>query len=118
MWSGTNHKQKFEHGSECIIVEIIRVTEKRGYRLSWRKNSTPISFPTTGISVPGTLRKYRIIATSHHHGSLSYGHWTTKLVMSNTKWYECNDLKKHNSFTQAPGTADSSVVMLLMIAES
>ena len=101
------------------MVEIIRVTEKkRRNLLSWHKNILPLCFPTTGISVPGTQRKYQLIATCHHYGTLRYGHWITKLVTNDKHWYECNDLKASNNVTKAPGTADSSVVMLLLIAES
>ena len=86
VWCGkcgqkTNHTLAFEQSADILIVEIIRVTQKkRRNRLCWRKNKTPISFPTTGISIPGTQCTYRVITTSHHYGTLDFGHWTTKLL--------------------------------------
>ena len=115
----TGHRFTLEHGSDFIILEVIRVSElKSRHRLSWRKNTLPISFPTSGISVPGTKRKYQVIATCHHRGTLQAGHWITKLMMSNKIWYECDDLKPENSVTNPPGLNDSSVVLLLLMAES
>ena len=76
------------------------------------------NIPTSGISLPGTDRKYQVIASCHHRGTLRSGHWITKLMMVDKTWFNFDDLKPENQVTQAPGANDSSVVILLLLAES
>jgi len=113
----TEQQINLEHDSDIIVLEIIRVSPNLRSP-GWKKSTVSISFPLFGFSVPGTTRKYRIIATCHHRGGLSYGHWTTKLATARGDWYECDDLRPGNRITQAPGTYDSSVVILLLVADS
>jgi hypothetical protein len=48
---GTEQSFTLEHGSDYIILEVIRANEKkRRSRVKWRKNMLPITFPTSGIS--------------------------------------------------------------------
>jgi len=113
----TKHSFKFELQSNFIMLEVIRVSEERkGRRVFWRKNNTSISFPITGISLCD--RKYQVIATCHHRGSLQYGHWTSEVIMGDNTWYEFDDLRPKNLVCAAPGDCDSSVVVLLLMAES
>ena len=115
----TGHQLSYEHQSDIIMLEIIRVSEKkRGNRITWRKNMLPISFPTSGISVPGTDRKYQVVASCHHRGTLRSGHWITKLMIADRNWHEFDDLRSDIFVTQAPGVNDSSVVVLFLRAES
>ena len=66
----TGHQLSYEHQSDIIMLEIIRVSEKkRGNRITWRKNMLPISFPTSGISVPGlivNIRWLRVVIIEEH----------------------------------------------------
>ena len=115
----TSHRLTLEHGSDFILLEIIRVVEiKRKDHFIWKKNELPISFPTSGISIPGTNQKYQVIATSNHRGSLLGGHWNTKVMTKSKIWYECDDLKSTNFITESPGIRDRSVVLLLLMRES
>ena len=100
-----------------MILEIMRVSSNLT-NSGWKKNAVPISFPLSGLSVPGSTRRYRIIASCHHYGGLSNGHWTTKLVTTRGDWYECDDLLPVNRITKAPGDNDTSAVILLLVADS
>ena len=57
-----------------------------------------------------------MVASSHHRGSLNGGHWIAKLS-TNHGWYDLDDLRGHNLPKNPPGQEDSSVVVLLVIAE-
>ena len=96
-----------------LVIEIVRVTNQHG---GWRKNAAGISFSLSNLSLPGFSKKYRVVATCHHSGSLMGGHWFTK-ELTEEGWYELNDLKKGNLLTDPPGHNDVSVVLLLLIAE-
>ena len=89
----TSHKLTREQLPDILCFEIIRVTERK-YQgaFIWSKNSIPISFPTDGIKVPGSNKKYRVIGTSHHKGSLHSGHWITT-IRTEKNWYQTDDLK-------------------------
>jgi ubiquitin C-terminal hydrolase len=52
----------------------------------------------------------------NHRGSLNGGHWLTK-ELTETGWYELDDLKTSVNVTNPPGLDDTSVVVLLLIAE-
>ena len=95
------------------MFEIIRVTKTNH---TWQKNTTPLDFPMDGITVPGSDRKYKVIGTCNHRGSLRSGHWYTNLRMSNNQWFEVNDLGKHK-IVPAPGNKDSSTVLVALIAK-
>jgi len=58
----TSHKLTREQLPDILCFEIIRVTERK-YQgaFIWSKNSIPISFPTDGIKVPGSNKKYRVM---------------------------------------------------------
>ena len=96
-----------------MIFEIIRVTKANTH---WIKNSIPISFPVNGLVFPGSDRKYSIIGTCNHKGSLGSGHWFTKLRMNDGRWFVLDDLQPQHSVAAAPGTGDSSTVLLVLLA--
>ena len=104
---------RLELSPDLLVVEIIRVTSKEG---RWMKNSAAVSFSYSNLMLPNFSKKYRVTSTCHHHGNLSGGHWFTK-KLTETGWYELNDLKSENLVTDPPGVDDSSVVVLLLIAE-
>ena len=81
------------------------------------KNCMPISFSTTGITIPGSEHKY-IIGTCHHQGSLKYGHWFTRVITTSNVWYELDDLRGYNIKTVPPGNLDSTVVILILVKEA
>ena len=97
-----------------LLIEIIRVTDVKVNR--WLKNSAPISFPVSQVDLLGFSRHYRVVASCHHRGSIAGGHWLTK-TLTNHGWYELDDLKAKNMTTIRPGVKDTSVVVLLLIAE-
>ena len=86
--------------------------------MAWKKNCLPISFPVSGIQIPGSESTYRVISTCHHRGSIRYGHWLTKIQTQNNIWYEINDLKHNHSVTSAPGINDTDVVLLMLVSEN
>ena len=76
------HSAYWEHNA--AIFELIRVTQRKTDNgMLWRKSCLPISFPVTGIKIPGSDSRYRVISTCHHRGSIRYGHWLTKLLTQN-----------------------------------
>ena len=91
------------------MIEIIRVTE---VRRRWLKNNVSVSFTCSNLVLPGFPRPYKVVGSCNHRGSLSGGHWFTK-ELTDTGWYELDDLKAKNSLTQPPGRNDSSVVVLI-----
>ena len=108
-----------ESCSDIMCLEIIRVTQNHLSRgLQWSKNCMPISFPTMGITIPGSEHKYRIIGTCHHQGSLRYGHWFTRVITTSNVWYELDDLRGYNIRTVPPGNLDSTVVILILVKEA
>jgi ubiquitin C-terminal hydrolase len=112
----TDHYLTAELVSNFVILEVIRVSDAKGSG-SFFKNNIPISFPTSGISIPGCRSKYQVVATCHHRGTLNSGHWFVKLKTANQTWWVCDDLRPTNSVTNPPGTRDSSVVLLFLVAE-
>ena len=74
----TGHYLTVEFVSNFIILEIIRASDTKTIG-HFTKNRKPISFPTSGISVPGCTSKYQVVATCHHSGTLHAGHWFTKV---------------------------------------
>jgi ubiquitin C-terminal hydrolase len=114
----TDHSAKWEHNAGILILEIVRATERRmNNGISWKKNCVPISFPVSGIQIPGSGGTYRVISTCHHRGSIRHGHWLTKIRTQNNIWYEIDDLKHSHSVTSAPGTNDTDVVLLMLVSE-
>jgi len=116
----TSQKSSKELFSDLVCVELIRVTERKGLNSLpvWSKNNIPVTFPTRRIVIPGSTRKYRVIGTSHHKGSFNGGHWVTRICSNNDTWFEAGDLKGRMYKAGPPGVGDSSVVVLVLIAES
>jgi ubiquitin C-terminal hydrolase len=113
MKTAQSSSRDYGEGPDLFLVEIIRV--KKASKNQWQKSSVPISFPVAKLKLPNFSRSYTITASCHHRGSLTSGHWFTKLS-TNHGWYELDDLKKKN-FVPPPGNRDNSVVVLLLIAE-
>lgn len=110
----TSHKLSREYNPDLFLVELVRVTESS--RNTWLKNNASISFPVTSLKLPGFPRTYRVISTCHHRGSVASGHWLTKVV-TNSGWYELDDLKSRSLPTSPPGLSDNSVTVILLVAE-
>ena len=117
--TNTCQKSVWEQIPDLVCLEIIRVTERLigSQQRKWSKNCVPISFPTSGIRLPGSRSIFRVIATCDHKGTVSGGHWVTRTCCKSDTWYETNDLKRRNTIVGAPGINDTSVVLLLLIAE-
>ena len=88
----TSHTLTREQIPDLLRFEIIRVTERKyqgAFILS--KNSIPISFPTDGIKVPGSNKKYRVIGTSSQRltslWSLDYNNSYRKELVSD-RWFK------------------------------
>ena len=114
----TTQKSTPEQVPLLLCFEIIRVTQKViNSRHSWTKNNIRVTFPTRGISVPGSVHKYRVIGTSHHKGTLLGGHWFTKVCTKNNQWFDLDDLRFGNHASSGPGSEDNSVVILILLAE-
>ena len=113
----TTQTSSRECSADTLLIEIMRVTGHGGGSHLWSKNSIPISFPTQNLKLSKLSRSYRVIASCHHRGSIKSGHWTTKVCTSTGIWYELDDLNVKPSSTNPPGISDSSVTVLLLIAE-
>ncbi len=96
-----------------MIFEIIRVTKAKK---NWAKHSIPISFPVNGLMLSGSDRRYNVIATCNHTGSIRSGHWLTKLRMKDDRWFALDDLQSAHSVVDAPGVNDTSTVLLVLLA--
>ena len=113
----TTQTSSRECSADTLLIEIMRVNGHGGGSHSWSKNSIRISFPTQNLKLSKLSRSYRVIASCHHRGSIKSGHWTTKVCTSTGTWYELDDLNVKPSSTNPPGISDSSVTVLLLIAE-
>ena len=100
---------------DTILLEIVRVSQTRNG--GWLKNNLRVTFPSSAFNLPGSTRKYRLIATCHHRGSLHSGHWFTRMRGTGSKWYEIDDLASHHREVQQSGKGDNSVVVFLLQAE-
>ena len=105
-----------DYSSDVILIEVIRVSDLGGSQ-RWSKNSLPISFSTRNLNLAGLVRSYRVAASCHHTGSIGSGHWVTKVCTAADVWYKLDDLTTKSSITDSPGVSDSSVVVLLLVAE-
>ena len=112
--SKTAHTSRREHLSDFLIFEIIRVTRPKR---SWIKNCIPVTFPVNGVVFPGSPRKYNIIGTCNHRGSIHSGHWFTCLRMADDRWYELNDLHRKHSIISRPGHSDRTSGVILLLAD-
>jgi len=102
-----------ETTSDIVLFEVIRVTQKSNN--TWSKNTIPITFPTRDVLLFGD-RKYHVVATCHHKGSIQFGHWFTKLCLNNGTWHTLDDLNPKHRTSEPPGSMDSTVVILALIA--
>jgi ubiquitin C-terminal hydrolase len=109
----TAHSSQREHHSDILIFEIIRVTKAKR---NWAKHSIPISFPVNGLMLPSSDRKYNVIGTCNHTGSIRSGHWFTKLRMRDDRWFALDDLQSSHSVVDPPGLNDTSTVLLVLLA--
>jgi hypothetical protein len=58
---------------ELVIIEIMRGTD------GLRVNRASIIFDHKEINFPRSTSSYQVIATAHHAGGVSQGHWKAKL---------------------------------------
>jgi len=112
--SKTAHTSRREHLSDLLLFEIIRVSRPK---TTWIKNCIPVTFPVNGIVLPGSQRKYNIIGTCNHRGSIYSGHWFTCLRMADDRWYELNDLHRKHSIISRPGHNDKTSVVIVLLAD-
>ena len=107
----TLHSYSRSCNPDVFFIELFRVSNTpRGIV----KNMDPISFPTD-LMLTGFSRRYRILGSAHHRGSLRSGHWFTKLCTTRG-WLELDDLKRNHLPTDPPGLCDRSVAVLLLVA--
>ena len=72
-----------------VILELMRGYLHRGMR---RKNNAKVTFPLSHITLPGSDEKFRVVASCHHSGTVTAGHWFSWIVLDNGSWFEVNDL--------------------------
>ena len=96
-------------------MEIVRVRQSAPN--TWMKCDAAISFDCKNLTLPGFDRRYKVLSTCHHRGSINSGHWFTK-VLTGKGWFEMDDLKSGNHSTGIPGVNDRSVTMILMAAQN
>jgi ubiquitin C-terminal hydrolase len=108
----TLHSYSRSCNPDLFFIELFRVTTANHGMF---KNKDPISF-SAELKLPGFSRSYRVVASAHHRGSLHGGHWFTKLCTTRG-WLELDDLRKKHVPTDPPGVRDTSVAVLLVIAE-
>ena len=88
-----------------------RIVDPTGRRILFQ------SFSTSGIRIPGSPKVYRVLGTCHHIGSRVSGHWFTKVFTTQDTWFALDDLQSKSGVTQPPGINDSTVVILVLMAE-
>ena len=60
----TKHTSTRVCDPDLLMIEIIRVTK---IKQQWVKNNASISFPCSGLSLPGFNRSYKVVSTCNHH---------------------------------------------------
>jgi hypothetical protein len=107
----TSHTYLRTCNPDVFLIEISRVTNTlRGLK----KNTDPINFATE-LQLPGFTRRYRVLASAHHLGTLRGGHWVTR-VCTLRGWFEMDDLRKKHLTTAPPGINDNSAAVVLLVA--
>ncbi len=107
----TTHDYLRSCDPDVFLLELCRVAvTPRGSM----KINAPLSF-RTDLKLPGFSRRYRVVASAHHRGTLRGGHWFTK-VCTKGGWFQMDDLRKKHSVTDPPGFNDKTVAILLLIA--
>ena len=85
-----------------------------------RKHHSKVTFPLQDITLPGSSEKFHVIATCHHSGTESSGHWFSWIKLDNGSWFEINDLnaihKRLSSVVMKAGA--KTVCLILLIADS
>jgi len=115
----TEQRAQREYNADILILELLRGCQimHKG-QLVRAKHMLPIDFPVKGIKLPGGDVIYQVVGACHHRGTLAKGHWTTKMVTSGGQWYELDDLKPTHIKCAPPGERDSTVTMILLVAEN
>jgi len=102
---------------KVVILELMRGFLRNGTR---RKNHAKVSFPLDGIMLPGSNEKFRVVASCHHSGNVSSGHWYSWIMLDKREWFEVNDLNAiHRRLSSViVQRASKTVCLLLLIADS
>jgi ubiquitin C-terminal hydrolase len=102
---------------KVVILELMRGFLHNGTR---RKNHAKVTFPLHGITLPGSNEKFRVVASCHHSGNVSSGHWYSWIMLDRGEWFEVNDLnaihRRLSSVIMKRGA--KTVCLLLLIADS
>jgi len=108
-WSLKNDILGESSKNDFLLLEILR-GEERSKHLT-----TDIIFDPAKVIIEDNI--YQVIATAHHSGGISSGHWITKIKLRDNSWWLLDTLKSSPQKTISPGLQidKGSLVLLLLM---
>ena len=97
------------HSANIILLEILRGEERS------KLFTADVSFDPSKVKIRKTV--YQVIATAHHSGGISSGHWITKIKLKDNSWWLLDSLNTFAQKTISPGLQldKGSLVFLLLM---
>ena len=114
----TSQRSSCSFDNSIVLIEIVRVVTLQGGK---RRNNSPVSFPLTGISLPGRSGTFSVVATCNHTGFHDSGHWFSQIQLSNGSWFKIDNLKGRHLPLHTLGKdniASNSIVLLMLLQDS
>ena len=114
----TSQRSSCSFDNSIVLIEIVRVVAFQGGK---KRNNSPVSFPLTGISLPGRSGTFSVVATCNHTGFHDSGHWFSQIQLSNGSWFKIDNLKGRHLPLHTLGKdniASNSIVLLMLLQDS
>jgi hypothetical protein len=97
--------------NDFLLLEILRGEERS------KLLTADVLFDPAKIKIEDT--NYQVIATAHHSGGISAGHWITKIKLKDNSWWLLDSLKTFAQRTISPGLqADKGSLVFLLLMKS
>ena len=104
----TQQSVSWKLGNDFILIELLRGEERA------KKTHAKITYDPNGIIIQDQL--YHLIASAHHTGSISSGHWITKIKAQKNLWFSLDGLKSVPIITKQYD--DGSLTFLLVMKKT
>ncbi len=79
---------------DILLLEILRGEERS------KLFTADVSFDPSKVKIRKSV--YQVIATAHHSGGISSGHWITKIKLKDNSWWLLDSLKTFAQKTISP----------------
>ena len=106
----TSQSLSWQLENDFVLLELLRGEERS------KKIRGKVLFDPTGILIQG--QRYQIIASSHHNGSISAGHWFTKVKTQKNVWWMLDGLNSEPALTNTPGNFDDGSLTFLVLMKN